>query len=130
MSLTKTEHSLIVRAIDSVWRRSERRKDFVNAMKHYIDVFKQDGDPAKKRGVRWVCNNCAATLKSDEFQVDHIESVVPVGMTTMDMSWDAYIDRRICSPDSNLQILCKPCHKDKSLKERRLRKQLCGRKRE
>lgn len=46
--------------------------------------------------------------------VDHIVPVVDpaVGWTT----WDDCIDRLFCEP-SNLQLLCKSCHKEKSVEE-------------
>ena len=47
--------------------------------------------------------------------VDHINPIIDpaVGFTT----WDECIQRMFCEKD-NLQVLCKSCHDDKSIKER------------
>lgn len=49
--------------------------------------------------------------------VDHIEPIVDpkVGFT----GFDDYIDRMFCEKD-NLQLLCGPCHDEKSMEERRI----------
>lgn len=49
--------------------------------------------------------------------VDHIYPVVDPtkGFTT----WDSFIERLFCEED-NLQLLCKECHDEKSLKEKAL----------
>ncbi len=51
-----------------------------------------------------------------DIQIDHIMPVVDpaTGHTT----WDKYINRLYCEV-SNLQVLCKPCHKLKSKEERK-----------
>lgn len=45
--------------------------------------------------------------------VDHIDPATPI---TGFVSWDNYIERLFCDSD-NLQLLCKPCHKEKCAEE-------------
>lgn len=49
--------------------------------------------------------------------VDHIEPIIDpkTGFTT----WDDCINRMFCEKD-NLQLLCGPCHDEKSMEERRI----------
>lgn len=60
------------------------------------------------------CAHCKKAVK--KLQVDHI---IPVGPTpgsknaTPDITWDGFINRLFCDV-SNLQALCKPCHKVKT----------------
>ena len=51
-------------------------------------------------------------------EVDHIKPVVdPVqGFQT----WDLFINNLYCESE-NLQAICKPCHKEKTLKEKKKR---------
>lgn len=51
-------------------------------------------------------------------QVDHIKPVV--SPTKGFQSWDDFIDKLYCEKD-NLQVLCKSCHKEKTLKEKKKR---------
>ena len=83
-------------------------------------------DPTKKGprgGHRYVCAECTETFGTTEVQVDHIDPIVPFGIAARDMSWDTIINRTFCEP-FNLQVLCKACHKEKSKKETKLRKEL------
>ncbi len=68
---------------------------------------------------KYKCANCEKAFDRLAIQVDHIHPVVPI--TGFD-NWDGYIHRLFCDAEG-LQILCKPCHKQKSVaenKERRL----------
>ena len=61
------------------------------------------------------CKNCKGTFSSRDIQVDHVKPVVDPKKGFI--SWDVYIDRLFCEA-KNLQVLCKPCHKKKTVKER------------
>jgi len=52
-------------------------------------------------------------------QIDHTDPVVDPA--TGFVNWDTYFDRLYCEVE-NLQVLCKPCHKDKTNVERKERK--------
>lgn len=67
-----------------------------------------------KLAMHYKCAACAEEFTSTNIEVDHIESVVA---STGFVSWDVYIDRLFCEK-SNLQVLCKPCHKIKTKEEK------------
>ena len=54
-----------------------------------------------------------------DVQVDHVAPVVDPKRGFK--GWDEYISRLYCESD-NLQVLCIPCHKKKTEKERKKRK--------
>lgn len=73
------------------------------------------------------CDGCGEIVPTSIYEkgkrvknvlVDHINPIVP---TTGFDSWDNVISRLFCS-ESNLQVLCKKCHDDKTNKERNERK--------
>lgn len=64
----------------------------------------------------YVCAKCEEEFTQKDVEVDHIEPVVDpkVGF----ISWDEYIKRLFCDA-TNLQVLCKGCHKKKSNTEKK-----------
>lgn len=74
-------------------------------------------------GARYRCVECKKDFASKDVQVDHIAPVVPIGTLSKDMSWDEMVARIFCSV-SNLQVLCKECHKEKSKEENAERRSL------
>jgi len=59
------------------------------------------------------CAACPAVITRNECQVDHLIPVTPlVGFD----DWNGFIERMFCDP-GELQVLCKPCHKKKTLAE-------------
>lgn len=72
-------------------------------------------------GKMFECQDCHNAFKRTEVQIDHIEPVIPVNKKTEDLDWNTIIDRMFCGSE-NLQVLCKPCHKNKSKEERLARK--------
>lgn len=73
---------------------------------------------------RYQCAFCMKLFSDKQIQIDHINPVVEVNSGFINL--DEFAKRLFCD-DSNLQILCKPCHKEKTASENRLRKTL-GRK--
>lgn len=67
----------------------------------------------------YLCNSCNEEFTQKDVEVDHISPVVDpkVGF----ISWDEYIKRLFCEA-SNLQVLCKGCHKKKTLQEKKKNK--------
>lgn len=61
------------------------------------------------------CALCQGEYTNAMVEVDHIKPIVDPkkGFTT----WDTFIKRLFCEAD-NLQVLCKPCHKDKTKQEK------------
>ena len=54
------------------------------------------------------------------YDVDHVEPVVPYGVLYYEINMEDWIDRLHCDI-SNLRLLCKDCHKEKTKKEAELR---------
>lgn len=71
-----------------------------------VKTNKKSGRKAK----HFRCATCKGEFPQKEVSVDHTK---PIGSTK---SWDKYIEALFCEKD-NLQVLCKPCHKDKTNKE-------------
>lgn len=73
------------------------------------------------KGTRWKCAKCGTLTGKGEKVRDHIEPVVPV-KEGWNGSWDAYRDRMGFENPDNIQVLCKPCHKEKTNAENRERR--------
>jgi 5-methylcytosine-specific restriction endonuclease McrA len=71
-----------------------------------------------KLAMHYRCAVCSLDFPAKDVQVDHIKPIVSVsaGFKT----WDDFIDKLFCEA-KNLQVLCKPCHKVKTGKERKKR---------
>ena len=67
----------------------------------------------------YLCASCGGFFIARDVQVDHIEPVVSPQEGFQD--WWTYMNRLYCEAD-NLQVLCKPCHKEKTAEERKERK--------
>jgi 5-methylcytosine-specific restriction endonuclease McrA len=72
-----------------------------------------------KLAQHYKCNKCKANFPAADVVVDHISPVVD----TMDgfKTWDEYVERMFVEADG-LQVLCKPCHSEKTALERKERK--------
>lgn len=116
----KREKGLLKGAMRRLFGRSDLRRSVIENA-----IIKGHKDPARKAVKFWVkCESCGQMEAKSNVQVDHRKPLVPVGRTLEDMTWDGVVDRLWCDA-SNLQILCKPCHKEKTKaenKERRLLK--------
>lgn len=69
---------------------------------------------AKVERGRYLCASCNKIYRNKEVSVDHI---TPCGSL---QSWDdiaPFIERMFC-PAEDLQVLCHPCHKRKTLRDR------------
>ena len=64
------------------------------------------------------CASCSGVFKSGEVHVDHIE---PCGSLKTYEDLPAFVERMFCEVDG-FQVLCKPCHQDKTNAERAARK--------
>lgn len=85
-------YALIRSALRKIWLWSAERKECLKL--------------AKVKKGKYRCNNCKKLFGLKEVQVDHID---PIGKF---IDWNTLIERMFC-PVSNLQCLCKPCHKAK-----------------
>jgi hypothetical protein len=71
-----------------------------------------------RMAAHYVCAECKHEYPLKEVQIDHIEPVVVPKEGFV--SWDKFIERLYCDK-TNLQVLCKPCHKEKTANEKKER---------
>lgn len=74
---------------------------------------------ARRERGKYECAGCGELFGPKVIKIDHIDPVIdPVtGFTT----WDNHISRLFCGADG-LQVLCKPCHDEKSKEENKIRR--------
>ena len=72
-----------------------------------------------KLAMHYICASCSDEFVMSDVEIDHVEAVVDPAKGFI--SWDVYVDRLFCETN-NLQVLCKPCHKEKTAAEKILRK--------
>jgi 5-methylcytosine-specific restriction endonuclease McrA len=96
--MRKTVINYIKSALRRTWGRSKQRHSALKSAK--IDYGK------------YRCASCGKIYRRKEIEVDHI---IAVGKFK---DFDTYIERLFC--DSNgLAVLCKGCHKKKTMKDNR-----------
>ena len=64
------------------------------------------------------CASCKGEFVQTQIQVDHVEPVVDPRVGHV--SWDDFINKLFCT-EANLAVLCKPCHKEKTSLERKIK---------
>ena len=105
--MDKKTINLIKQGLRSSTLKWHIRNEVKKAAKIYKVVGKFKNGKPKKR-VFYVCVACKEHHKSDEVQVDHVDSV-----GKFKGCWNDYIERLFCNV-ANLQVLCKMCHNKKS----------------
>lgn len=111
------ERNLLKGAIRRTFSRSELRRKILDA-----SVIRDYSDPSRKRVTRWSkCPECKQMIPTYLFEVDHIDPVIPIGMTLEEMNWDQVIDAVWCD-EKNLKAICKECHKEKTKIEQKERR--------
>ena len=81
-------------------------------------VGKKINEKTKRMAMHYKCNKCKGHFTSSQVQVDHKKPVVDPKQGFI--SWDEYIKRLFCGAE-NLQVLCKPDHKEKTDREKKRR---------
>lgn len=68
---------------------------------------------------KYKCSKCQELFGPKQIQIDHTVPVIDPekGFT----NWDDYINRMFCDKEG-FSAMCKPCHKEKSDKENKIRK--------
>lgn len=126
MSLTlladSDAHSAIIGNLKRAFSRSPTVVNFLRKHRREQQWTKKDGSIAKKPHVFYKCAKCQKEFNSANIQVDHIEPVVPLNIPSKHLSYNTLIERLFCD-ESNLQILCKVHHKEKSQQENVIRKE-------
>ena len=113
------------------WTEARFRAFIISALRAYMKRFPPKwkalkaasiGRAINKRSGRlaehYECASCAEHFVARDVQVDHIEPVVSPQDGFQD--WWTYMNRLYCEAE-NLQVLCKPCHKEKTAEERKER---------
>jgi 5-methylcytosine-specific restriction endonuclease McrA len=113
-------HNRIVSALKRAFSRSPTVTDFLRKHRREEAWTKKDGSRAKKPKVFYRCAHCNQEFRSNQVQVDHIVSVVPLNIPSRHLSYNELINRLFCA-ESNLQILCKAHHAEKSKMENAIR---------
>lgn len=85
------------------------------------DKYNKDNSLSKKKMVLYTCEICNNEFSSKEIEVDHIQPVIDIDKTRSDYTIQEIFDRINCDI-SNLQLICKKCHEDKTKKEKQDRK--------
>ena len=68
----------------------------------------------KRQKWEYQCAHCKNHFKADEVSVDHI---VPAGTLRTYADLPGFVERLFCEVDG-LQVLCNPCHNEKTKKEK------------
>lgn len=84
--------------------------------------------PARKEALRkaqvapnrWRCAKCGTMVDAKNRDVDHHEPAVDP--TKAHTTWDEYFTRLLDAPADTLSVLCKPCHKEKTNAENKVRR--------
>lgn len=113
------------------WTEARFRAFIISALRAYMKRFPPKwkalkaasiGRVINKRSGRlaehYKCASCEDNFVARDVQVDHIEPVVSPQEGFQD--WWTYMNRLYCEAE-NLQVLCKPCHKQKTAEERKER---------
>lgn len=117
--ITKKERGLLKGAGRRVFGRSDLRRSIIDKA-----IIKEHTDPKRKAVKFWVkCEECGKLEAKSNVQVDHKEPVVPLTVSAESMSFDELFNRIWCK-ESNLQIVCKPCHRAKTKAENKERRRL------
>ena len=106
--------NFIISALRSASNRYPPKYECLNAAKVGKKVNKATGRLAE----HYKCAACKKHFVAKEVQVDHIEPVV--SPLTGFVDWNTFVARMFC-PITNLQVLCRGCHKVKSDKEKKER---------
>lgn len=108
--LPKIPYSYIRSALRRLWMHSPIRRN----VRAQAFVMKEG------RSLWYMCDECLRLVMQKETAVDHIE---PVGPTPGSRnappgySWDTFMERLFCDA-SNLRVVCKECHKEKTAQEK------------
>ena len=116
---------------DGEWTEARFRAFVISALRAHMKRFPPKWKALKaamvckkvnKRSGRlaehYLCASCGGFFVARDVQVDHIDPVVSPEEGFQD--WWIYMNRLYCEAE-NLQVLCKPCHKDKTNAERKER---------
>ena len=110
--MNKRDENVCKNAVRSAIRKSFARSEHY---KEFLQGQRVEWRQGNRKRVSYKCNCCGELFKKTEINVDHI---IPIGKETYRTLADAhYFYTLVYCPHSNLQVLCKDCHKDKTRRE-------------
>lgn len=124
--MTKAEQKKLSDFLRLLWMRSTIRKEYMKTKRLDVDLYRcvycgfVVFTNKKKQLLKKHVQKYGASLRKGIIHVDHIEPVEPVDRLLQ--SIDEKLQRLIPDDYSNLQILCKECHGDKTARENKQRK--------
>lgn len=86
---------------------------------HGAKTEKKINEKTGRLAQHYRCASCKQEFTSKDVEVDHIKPVIDPKKGFE--SWDRYIERLFCD-EKNFQTLCKPCHLQKTKKEKEIAK--------
>jgi hypothetical protein len=107
-------NSFVTSTLRAGARRWQPKYSTLNAAKTEKKINVKTGRLAQ----HFRCELCQGEFTAKDMEVDHIKPVVDPKKGFE--SWDKFIDKLFCEA-SNLQAICKPCHKIKTTKEKAIR---------
>lgn len=109
---TEARHkAFIISGLRAASRRYPPKWETLNEAKRGKKVNKATGRVAE----HYMCKACKQEFPAKEVQIDHKIPVIDPKVGFVD--WNTYIERMFCKK-SNMQVMCKPCHKMKTDKEK------------
>lgn len=101
------------------------RKSFAKNSPHYSAALTKSlsKDKGPRGGKRYHCAECKIALSRDNVEVDHIQPMIPLGTSPLEMTLKQ-IYLRCWVSLNELQILCTKCHDIKSAVENKQRREL------
>jgi 5-methylcytosine-specific restriction endonuclease McrA len=104
--------AFIISGLRAASRRYPPKFETLNEAKTIKKINSKTGRLAQ----HYMCNACKEEFPAKDVQVDHKKPVIDPTIGFVD--WNTYIERMFCKK-SNYQVLCKPCHKKKTDKEKK-----------
>lgn len=109
-NIDKKDLTAIRSALRQAFIRSKYKGAFLATKRIESPTYKKDGSLGKRISVSYRCVKCEGLHKIDDINVDHIKAV---GSFTSILEFYDFFLRIFCAY-SNLQVLCKVCHKRKT----------------
>ena len=102
---------VILKGLRDAFKRTKKYQNDLKSAKVTQPRYKQDGTRHKIDSVFFKCEHCLELFKQTEVQLDHIEPVIPTNDTYLNYTIHQMYDRIF---NGKTQVLCKPCHKEKT----------------
>jgi len=113
-NITRKDLQQIRTGLRQAFIRSNYKGEFLRTKRVEVIRYKTNGDTAKRPYIKYECIKCLKLYSITEINVDHIDKVGAFNdvLSIKDFFFNIWCEY------SNLQILCKDCHKLKTKYER------------